>query len=89
MAARKVKTPGGGEEIPDALGVSFARIANLLALLLTKGEDETSKVTTLSAAGFSGAEIAAILNKQPNTVSVILYKARKKPRSKRCRAKRK
>lgn len=59
------------------LEAAFRRIANLLALALTKGESETAKVQTLTAAGYSIAEIAQLLDKQPNTVSAILYKARK------------
>jgi DNA-directed RNA polymerase specialized sigma24 family protein len=58
------------------------RIANLLALLLVKGESESAKILTLSAAGFSAAEIGALLGKQPNTVSVTLYQA-KRPAARR------
>jgi len=59
---------------------SFGRIANLLALLLVKGESETEKVLTLTAVGFTAAEIGGLLNKQPNTVSVILYQAKRQRR---------
>jgi len=31
----------------------------------------------MTAAGYSIAEVAQLLDKQPNTVSAILYKARK------------
>jgi pyridoxal biosynthesis lyase PdxS len=60
-----------------SLEEAFRRIANLLALALTKGESETGKVETMTAAGYSVTEIAQLLGKQPNAVSVILYKARK------------
>lgn len=53
------------------------RIANLLALLLVKGESEGEKILTLAAVGYSAPEIAELLGKQPNTVSVALYQARK------------
>lgn len=64
-------------EAPVGLEAAFRRIANLLALSLVKGESETQKVQTLTAVGFSVQEIAQLLNKEPNTVSAALYKARK------------
>lgn len=74
---------------PDSevgLEAAFRRVANLLALNLIKGESETEKVLTLTAVGYSPQEIAQLLGKQPNTVSVILYKAKqdgKRPRKAR------
>lgn len=65
--------------VPDAES-AFHRIANLLALLLVKGESETDKVVSLTAAGYSAAEIGQLLGKRPNTVSAILYKARQEER---------
>lgn len=61
--------------------VAFRRTANLLALALVKGESEAGKVLTMAAAGYSTAEIAQLLNKQPNTVSVILYQAKREKRA--------
>jgi len=71
------------QETPDTAGSALARIANLLALILTKGEAEAEKVKTLAAVGFSAPEIGSLLGKQSNTVSVILYQARKKPSASR------
>jgi len=64
-------------EAPVGLDVAFRRIANLLALSLVKGESETQKVQTMTAVGFSVQEVAQLLGKKPNTVSAILYAARK------------
>lgn len=79
------KRPGSanGDESPETAR-ELQRISNLLALLLVKGESEAEKVLTLSAAGFGPAEVASLLRKVPNTVSVILYKAKqaaKNPKS--------
>jgi DNA-binding CsgD family transcriptional regulator len=60
------------------VGGDLSRIANLLALLLVKGESQTDKILTLTAAGFSGAEIATLLATTPNTVAVTLYQSKKK-----------
>ena len=77
---RSVGSNPGASEPSAGLEQSFARIANLLALLLVKGESETEKVVTLTSVGFSAAEIGRLLDKQPNTVSVILYQAKKQKR---------
>jgi len=74
-----------GPPAPDAdaargLESAFHRIANLLALLLVKGESETEKVTALTAVGYSAAEIGQLLGKRPNTVSALLYQAKKEQR---------
>lgn len=76
MPKRKRKSETGAEPAPT-LEKSFARIANLLAALLVKGESESQKVITLASVGFTPGEIAHLLNKQPNTVSVILYQAKR------------
>ncbi len=55
----------------------LARIANLLALLLVRGESQTDKVVTLSSAGFTPGEIAGLLGTTSNAVSVALYKAKR------------
>ena len=54
------------------------RIANLLALLATKGEAQAEKILTLTAAGFSIAEVAVLLRATPNTVSVAIYRSKSK-----------
>jgi DNA-directed RNA polymerase specialized sigma24 family protein len=74
------RSDAGGGDTPVA---PLNRIANLLALLLTKGEDEPEKAKTLAAAGYSPGEIAELLGKQPNTISAILYRARRGPRARR------
>jgi hypothetical protein len=57
---------------------SIRRIANLLALIAVKDEkDEGEKARTLSSAGFSVGEVAGLLGKTPNAVSVALHKLRK------------
>jgi DNA-directed RNA polymerase specialized sigma24 family protein len=57
----------------DLLG----RIANLLALLLVKGESQSDKVLTLTYAGYTAGEIANLLGMTPNAVSVTVYKAKR------------
>lgn len=76
---RKSRTlaPAPAEDQTVGLEAAFRRIASLLALALVKGESETGKVQTMTAAGFSIAEVAQLLDKRPNTVSAILYAARK------------
>jgi DNA-directed RNA polymerase specialized sigma24 family protein len=81
VAKRRNRRGDAASAEPSAnLEQSFARIANLLALLLVKGESESEKVVTLSSVGFSAQEIGRLLNKLPNTVSVILYQAKKQKR---------
>jgi DNA-directed RNA polymerase specialized sigma24 family protein len=75
--ASSTAVPAPSPDQSVGLEAAFRRIANLLALALTKGESETGKVLTMTAAGYSIAEVAQLLDKQPNTVSAILYKARK------------
>jgi DNA-binding CsgD family transcriptional regulator len=82
MASRKKpqkNNPAAAELVPT-LEQSFNRIANLLALLLVKGESESEKILTLTSVGYSPAEIGRVLNKQANTVSVALYHAKKERR---------
>lgn len=87
MASRAKASSSPSAPDPEVgLEAAFRRIANLLALNLIKGESETEKVLTLTAVGYSPQEIALLLGKQPNTVSVILYKAKqggKRPRKAR------
>lgn len=80
MARKSAKSPGNEEEVGNvpSQAKSLARIANLLGLIAVKGEDESEKARTLDAAGFETAEIAALLGKTPNNISVLLYKLRKR-----------
>lgn len=74
MVEESQKDPWSSKEIERQLG----RIANLLALSLTSGRTQAEQVVTLTAAGFSPAEIAGLLGTTPNTVSVQLYQSRQK-----------
>jgi hypothetical protein len=62
---------------------TLRRIANLLAAIAIKGEDDTGKIKTLNSAGYDTTEIAALLGKKPNDISVAMYRLRKKPRGRR------
>ena len=62
---------------------TLRRIANLLATIAIKGEDDAGKIKTLDSAGYDPAEIAAMLGKKPNNISVALYQLRKKTRKRR------
>lgn len=74
MASRKnTDATQQGEDVDQ-----LARIANLIALLLIKGENQADKVMTLSAAGYTPGEIASMLGTTPNAVSVAVYQAKKK-----------
>ena len=86
--ARKRRANVAGGQDAELRGPALERIANLLALILVRGENELDKVRTLAAAGYSPSEIAKMLGKQPNTVSVLLYKSRQgnKSRSSRRRS---
>ena len=67
----------------DALAIEVGRIAKLFALsMLRDVDDENKKVTRLSAVGFSNSEIAALLDKSENNISVQLSQARKKRKKK-------
>lgn len=74
-ARRRIVDVAGGQDA-ELRGPALDRIANLLALILIRGENELDKVRTLAAAGYTPSEMARMLGKQPNTVSVLLYKSR-------------
>jgi DNA-binding NarL/FixJ family response regulator len=68
----------------DPLAVEVGRIAKLFALYLLKDiDDEAKKVTRLNAVGFSNAEIAALLDKTENNISVQLSQAKSKKKRKK------
>jgi DNA-directed RNA polymerase specialized sigma24 family protein len=75
------RTPGS--TMHDPLAVEVGRIAKLFALYMLKDiDDENRKVTRLNAVGFSNSEIAALLDKSENNISVQLSRARKKRKKK-------
>jgi hypothetical protein len=82
-AAKTNATPATGTAALDA---SINKVANLLALIAIKDEDEPGKVRALDAAGFNPSEIAALLGKTPNSISVALYKMRNGERRRRKKA---
>lgn len=54
----------------------MARLTDLAALLLVKGESQPDKIRTLSAVGYSPAEIANLLGITANAVSIALHRLR-------------
>jgi hypothetical protein len=74
--------PNGDESQPgtDNLTAFESKIVNLLALLLVQERKLTDQVSLLSRAGFSPAEIAALLGTTPNMVSVLIYQQKKEKR---------
>jgi DNA-binding NarL/FixJ family response regulator len=73
-----------GSTTHDPLAVEVGRIAKLFALYMLKDvDDEGKKVTRLNAVGFSTSEIAALLDKTENNISVQLSQAKKKKQKKK------
>jgi DNA-binding NarL/FixJ family response regulator len=60
------------------LNRQLERLGRMLALLLVKGEPQPQKIRTLSAAGFTNAQIAELLGITANAVTVSLYKQRRR-----------
>jgi len=54
------------------------KIANLLALLLTKDQPKGATALTLSACGFSNREIASLTGSPEGSVRAVLSKGRRK-----------
>jgi DNA-directed RNA polymerase specialized sigma24 family protein len=65
----------------QAIGGSLQRIENLLALLLIKDEEEAESIMILDRVGYSASDIAKLIGKRPNAISVVLYRSRKKQKS--------
>ncbi len=61
---------------------TLRRIANVLALLAVKDLPQRQQILTLSNAGFTPKEIAALLNTTPNNVNVRLSEHRSQQKSK-------
>ncbi len=82
MEACREKTPLG--QAPASLTPKFAperqigRVANLLALLLVKGELQPEKIRVLSAVGYANTEIAELLGMTANAITVSLYQQRRR-----------
>ncbi|HKX45543.1 MAG TPA: hypothetical protein VJP77_02485 [Planctomycetota bacterium] len=72
-ASHSTKNASDGDESLTQL----RRIANLLALLVSKGESQGDSILALAAAGLTAAEVAKLLDTTPNTVAVAVYKAKK------------
>ena len=53
------------------------RIANLLALAHVRDLEKPEKIRVLDAVGYTAAEIGALLDEKPNTISSALYRQRK------------
>jgi DNA-binding CsgD family transcriptional regulator len=66
---------------PASISLELRRIARLLALIAVKGETQSEKIVTLSAAGFAAAEVAELLRTTPNAVAVAVYQNKRKTRS--------
>lgn len=77
------RTPVDGENNRVQLAV-LTKIANLLALLVTKDDKQEDRIVKLNAAGYTPSEIANLIGTTPNTVSVTLStsKTRAKSRTK-------
>lgn len=56
----------------------LAKIANVLALLLTKDQSKSATAATLSACGFSNREIAALTGSSEGSVRAMISQGRKK-----------
>jgi DNA-directed RNA polymerase specialized sigma24 family protein len=57
---------------------AFARIANVLALLLTRDMNRSAAVATLNSCGFSTREIAGLVGSTEGSVRAMLSQSRKK-----------
>ena len=70
---RPEPTPGSLESAPDrALDRELRRIADLLALLVTRRQTQAEQIRTMRAVGYTPSEIAGLVHTTRNTVSVTL-----------------
>lgn len=58
---------------------SLDKIANVLALLLTKDMTKSASAATLSSAGFSTRDIASLIGTSENSVRALMSQSKKKP----------
>ena len=56
----------------------LGKIANLLALLLTKDQGKGAAAATLNSCGFTNREIAALTGSSEGSVRALISQARKK-----------
>lgn len=56
----------------------LAKIANVLALLLTKGQSKMATAATLSACGFTNREIAGLTGSSEGSVRSMISQGRKR-----------
>ena len=63
--------------MPDE-SAALAKIANVLALLLTRDMNRSTAVATLNSCGFSTREIAELIGSTDGSVRAMLSQARKK-----------
>jgi hypothetical protein len=82
MAKRKGAASSAPSAPADERVRQLERIAKLLAVLAVKGENQTDKIVTLAAVGFTPAETSQLLGTTPNTVAVTVSK-HKRERAKR------
>jgi hypothetical protein len=67
-----------GESAKDSDEAStLARLTDLVALLVVKGESQPEKIRCLHAVGYAPAAIAALLSITPNAVSIALHRLKK------------
>ncbi len=67
-------------EESEAIGRKLDQVIRLLAISVTRGLARSEQVAVLVQAGLPVKEIAAALGVKPNTVSVLLYGMRRRPR---------
>lgn len=68
----KVSVPEELQDRPDGLTAFESKLVNLLALLLIQERVQGEQISLLNRAGFSSAQISALLGTTRNTVSVAL-----------------
>ncbi len=69
-----VNDEGSSDPIAKA---DFRRLIDLVALLLTKGEEQTEKVRLLSAVGYTAPEIALLLGTTANAIRLTRHRMKK------------
>ena len=78
MGVRRKHRARTGADTVTPRDADVERLANLVALLLVKGEPQADQIRTLAAAGYGNSEIAALLGLTSNAVNVALHRIRRK-----------